>query len=57
LKSPYQTKRRQCLWSKKRNFIITRVEKPEGKEKRAEEIRNMLRTQNKSTETSVIVEK
>ncbi len=38
-------------------FTGPKPKKRESKEKRAEEIRNMLRTQNKSTETSVIVEK
>jgi hypothetical protein len=38
-------------------FSGPKPKKPESKEKRAEEIRNMLRSQNKSTETSVIVEK
>ncbi len=38
-------------------FTGPKPKKTESKEKRAEEIRNMLRSQNKSTETSVIVEK
>ncbi len=38
-------------------FTGPKSKKPESKDKRAEEIRNMLRTQNKSTETSLIVEK
>jgi hypothetical protein len=38
-------------------FTGPKPKKPKGIEKRAEEIRNILRTQNKSTETYVIVEK
>ncbi len=45
--------------AKKQGITFTgrKIKTPEGIEKRAQAIRDILRTQNKNTETSVIVEK